>query len=161
MNWVTLVLLVWLMGAGLHWWPGPLGVLTSAWRHGTKRWSEADVQTEDTPDPDVRTDTWEEVHEPDGRVRYVRRMDGPRPLEELLGEDDDEPDEDNDGPEPTDRSQDARRRWVARQVAKGRRATDIQREGAQRFRVTEKTIQRDRDQVLAARQQRGTMRRDQ
>jgi hypothetical protein len=157
MPWVVLALLGWLWGAGSHYWPGPLGVLTSLYRHWTKRWSDADVQTQDTGDDDVRTDTWEEVHEDDGRIRHIRRMDGPRPLEELLGEDD-EPDQDDEPDD--DRSPEARRRWVAMQVAKGRRATDIQRDGAARYGCTEKTIQRDRDRALAARPARGTMRRD-
>jgi len=156
MTWVALALLGWLLGAGLHWWPGPLRVVTSMYRHATKRWSDSDDTTDDEDDGDVVTDEWDEDDQGDGRVRYIRRPVGPRPLGELLGEDDDQAADEQDD----DRSQDARRRWVAMQVAKGRRATDIQREGAQRYGCTERTIQRDRDRALAARPRRGTMRRD-
>jgi hypothetical protein len=45
-----------------------------------------------------------------------------------------------------------RRTWVARQIAAGRRPRDIDTEGARRYRVTPRTITRDRMAI----RQRGT-----
>jgi hypothetical protein len=167
MSWITLGLLLWMMGAGCHWWPGPLHVMTAAYRRATNRWSEADDTADDDADDMSRhDDDWDELPDGDG-VRYVRRLAGPRPLDELRAEaglaDDDQDDDPRRGRDPWQpRPDEDRLAWVERQWRRGARTTDIADRGADQFGCTGRTIQRDLQDLrtLADDAEQGTMGRD-
>jgi len=163
MDWIAAGLLVWLAGTGMHWWPGPLAVtwrVTSVVmsRHRLRR-SERNVTSWDTPDPDVTTSDVTPDLDHDREVApgvLVSREPGrygigPRDLDELLEEagliDPDDPDEHLPD----------RRHWVAIQLAirPPRPATAIDRDGAELYGVSERTILRDRQALTNTR--RGTM----
>ena len=164
MEWVVLMILIYFWGVGSHYWPTPLGVMTSLWWRMTNRWSDADVMTNGAPDADVMTRTSEgDVDHPEGDVdlaRIVRRPFGPRPIEELLGDQGDGSDEDDD---QYDEDLPDRIAWVAQQMQDGVRSTDIDAEGADLYRVAPRTIARDRRNIAhraASRRGHGTMNGD-
>jgi hypothetical protein len=106
---------------------------------------------EDDHDDECHDTVGEGLDDEDDRVRTMsfhhRYGRGPQPLRDLLGDDEDD-DDDDDSP---------RLRWVAEQLDAGRRPTDVDAAGAERFGVTQRTIARDRE-TLARRGRGGTMR---
>lgn len=108
--------------------------------------TDPDVMTpEEEPPPgddeEVADGVW---RSPDPRVRVIRRPPGPRPLDELRAEH-------GLGHEQPDQQM-PRTRWVARQLATGRRPTEIDRDGARLYGVTERTIARDRQDLRQTRE---------
>jgi hypothetical protein len=149
MRWLTLGLLLWLAGAGMHWWRGPLGVLSDVWWHVRSGHENPSSDPDRTSEEDTSDDVLSGHPDRARERRLARPLDGPRDLDELRAEAGIEDDDEDDLP--------PRRVWVADRIADGWRATDIDDEGAELYGVATKTIARDR-RALAQRAQRGTMR---
>jgi hypothetical protein len=166
MEWVALVLLVYFLGVGSHWWPGPLAVMTRAVSRLNNRWSDGDTTPEDDTPDDVMTPDEEGGDEDYTRRVSAENLRGPRPLDDLLEEagtgGDDQPEDDDPD---DDGSFEARRRWVAARMREGKlSATEIDRRGEARYGVDRRTIARDRRDItqrLAQRHRRGTVGRQQ
>jgi hypothetical protein len=149
MRWLTLGLLIWLAGAGMHWWRGPLAVVSDVIWHVRSRHENPSSDPDPTSDDDADDSVVTTPHDPPRARRLERPLDGPRDLDELRAEAGIEDDDEDDLP--------PRRDWVAARLADGWRATDIDEEGADLYDVSTRTIARDRE-ALAARRGRGTMR---
>ena len=150
MSWVAFIALCYLGGAGLGWYRGPIAVMSDAVSRHRSRRSDGDMTDEDDPDDECNDTAGEGLDDRERTVSFHRYGRGPRPVDELLDELDDEDEDD-------DEDWTARMRWVAEQLAAGRRPTDVDAAGAERFGVTQRTIARDRE-TLARRGRGGTMR---
>jgi hypothetical protein len=150
LNWTAFIGLAWCVTAGCGWWPGPIAVMTDAVsRHRNRTSDDEDIDDEDIDDDVMTPEPQEEL--PRRVVMLQRPLTGPRPLEELLGDPDD--DEDLDTDENLDEVDDGddyelpRREWVRRQIRAGKRAGWIDAEGARIYRCHQRTIARERDAV--------------
>lgn len=149
MRWLAAGFLIWCAGGGMHWWRGPLGVLSDVWWHVRSGHDQPSSDPDRTSEEDTSPDVLSGHSDPPRTRRLARPLDGPRDLDELRAAAGIEDDDDDLPP---------RREWVADRLADGWRATDIDEEGAELYGTSTKTIARDR-RALAQRAQRGTMRR--
>jgi hypothetical protein len=155
MTWISFAVLIWLAGAGMHHWPGPIrvgrGVMT--WRmsrHRSRRSGaydmppRGDVSDVMTSGEGLDEEGIESVDPggiltrsvPAAQMVRVDTRYGPDGSHQLtLGDTDDV---------PADRRPPDRRTWVAGQVTAGRRPGDIDTEGARLYGVSPRTIARDR-----------------
>lgn len=161
MEWIAFAVLVWAIGGGCHWWPGPIDAtrlmsdrVRMSW---TQRRSEAvsedighgeDMSGHD--DDDDPEGDFEDIAGGALRVsrEHVATRWGPLPeLADLAGHDDPESGPDDEGVEPTPGDVAERQRWVAQQMRAGRPPGWIDERGAARYGVTAKTIYRDRREL--------------
>jgi hypothetical protein len=172
-NWLAFAVLVYGLGVGAHWWPGPITTL----RHYRQRRQERRTpEASDTQDPWSDTsDIGEEdgtdmsvsghprgvpapitehapgvFSSPDPRQRRIVRLPaGPRPLDDLRRERGLIPptaaatERQPDGGGPAELTTAARRAWVRQQIRNGARSGDIVAKGAVRWQCSAKTIERD------------------
>jgi hypothetical protein len=150
MTWVALGVLIWLAGAGMHHWPGPIrvgrGVMT--WR--MSRHHSSSSEAHDTSPRGEVSDVMtsgegldeEEIESVDPGGALLRSVPAARTvlIDTRYGPDGSHQLTSGGGPDDAP----DRRTWVARQVAAGRRPRDIDAEGARRYGVSLRTIARDR-----------------
>jgi hypothetical protein len=168
-NWLAFAVLVYGLGVGAHWWPGPITSLRHFWdrrRHRRtpeasdtqNRWSDTsdtdedddtDMSVSDTPEGDDDLPMVEHApgvySQPDPRVKIVRLPAGPRPLDDLRREHGltDTTSSSEGTTVPVGSSPAARRAWVRQQLRAGVRSGDIVTRGAARWGCSAKTIERD------------------
>jgi hypothetical protein len=135
---VTVVTYV--IGVANRGWTSPLDVIRRIRHDMHQRWPEDQTPDEDVSDDDVVSDVGS---------RFVRAesLIGPRPIEEIIGDQDDR--QGDDGAAPVPRRE--RREWVALRLRPDDPLklplTEIDRRGAALFGCSEKTIERDRQHL--------------
>lgn len=154
LNWVAFLVLAYLAAAGLHWVPGPV----TTWR----RLSDASHRRWSDEEPGDGDDVTDDVMSPVSPQTVMLRgpLVGPIPLSELRGEiaaegDDEEVDDEDDT--DAEFTVEERQAWVRARMRStdplGLSAVQIDRQGAELFGCSERTIMRDRQRIAGARDQ--------